>query len=40
MLSSVFHEVEILFKEKVAEDLRLDYARGSSKRARATGDSL
>lgn len=40
ILSSVFHEVDILFKEKVAEDLRHDYAKGSSKRTRATSDSL
>lgn len=28
MLSSVFHEVDILFKEKVAEDLRSIMRKG------------
>lgn len=41
MLSRVsLARADIHFKEKVAADLRLDYARGSSKRARATSDSL
>jgi len=36
ILSSISHEIDILFKEKVAKDLFLDYAKGSSKRTRTT----